>query len=473
MVTALQTKIIVEKLRKETELRVEIFNEGMNFTPESIEGLGTKWTEDIAGLFAYHFEGWKPGVVWPECFKLPLGTTSKIVFNINSPYLVRKDGDALILEKNGKFVTTLEYVQRPKYYSLKHTDGRPMWVTGGLMAYSGISTSVFADCMYWKTDDQCRFCNSNAVYEGGKANYDKGKHGGLGKVRPAHQIAETFAAAIGSGVNSMLISCGTRPEEDLIRLFIEALNAIKEHTGMTGIATINTPALKNLENIDRLYEAGARALIMDQEVWDENSFKSLCPGKSKNVGRDNWIKSLEYAAKYTHPEKGIAFSVCALVLGLEQKSKYIEAANFYADRNIPVHLPPWKVLKGSNLYGHRSPHAAWIMEVMDECMEIQFKKMPWLLTLPFWRHTFQHCWNGAKSVIWWDWVRRAMIEKGLITIEDQQIQDWQLAGVPWDHIQKVLTEKKLITEADGHVRDWPKQTDRLKVSIEAAVKTSG
>ena len=51
-----------------------------------------------------------------------------------------------------------------------------------------------------------------------------------------------------------------------------------------------------------------------------------------------------------------------------------------------------------------------------------------------------------------------MIEKGIITVEDQQIQDWQLAGVPWDHIQNVLTAKGIITEKDGHVRDWPKAT---------------
>jgi len=348
-------------------------------------------------------------------------------------------------------VTPIKWVPRPKMYSLKHPDGVSMKQTGNWLCYSGWSTCVYSDCMYWATGDQCAFCNSNAQYEGGKGQYEK-----TWVHKTPDQMGEAAAAAIASGCNSLLLSCGTRSENFLVGLWTSMLKAMREHTGIElPFVNLNPPALKNLENIDRLFEAGARALVIDQEVWDPNSFKSICPGKSKTIGREAWMKAIEYAAeKYTRPEKGKVAVCCALVLGLEEKSKYIEAVNYYADRNIPVHLPPWKVLKGSNLYGHRSPHAWWTMDVMDEAMEIQMKKMPWIATLDAWRQSFQHSYNGAQTVLYWDWIRRALIEKGLIRIEDQQLQDWQLAGVNWNHIDKILRDKKIITKEEPHVKDW-------------------
>ena len=447
----METKSIIEKLRKETELTVELGNEGVSFTKEALEGVGAKWLEDVSLLFTWQHDGWKPGVVYPCCYKLPLGTPSKVLYSATSPYLVRKEDSALILEKNGQFVTSIEFINRPKLYSMVDSDGVPMRSTMQWEASSGVGYCIKSDCIYWKRDLQCAFCNTSA-------STDKRKQdAGIMEPKP-YQIGEGAAMGIACGCNSIACSCGTRPEKWLVDRFIASLDSIEEHTGMSGICVINLPALKNLENIDRLYEAGARALVIDQEVWDEDQFKALCPGKAETIGRDNWMRAIEYAAKYTKPEKGICFVLNALVLGPEQKSKYIEAVEYWADRNVPVLLAPWKVLPGSNLYGHRAPYTWWTMEVHDECMEIQFKKMPWLLTKEFWQHTPHFCYNSARSVIWWDWIRRGLIEKGIITVEDQQIQDWQLAGVPWDHIQNVLTAKGIITEKDGHVRDWPKAT---------------
>lgn len=419
MVSTLETKSITDRLRKEIELRVEIFNEGMDFEDSALEGVGTEYTEDITGLFGYYKEGWKPGIIYPSCFQMPLGTISKIVFNRPSPYVAKKEDGQLILTKNGKFVTTIEWMPRTKMYTLKCSDNTPMRSVGQVLGRTGWSLCIDGNCCFWDTNEQCAYCNSNAIRVKGQVD------GQLMKKDP-QQTAEVCAASLASGCQSTILSCGTQPEEILISGFIDIMNRIKEITGLTDLCSINMPAPNNLENIDRLKAAGARTVIFDQEVWDENSFKAICPGKARLVGREHWLRAVEYAAKkYTQPEKGINFSMGAIVLGLEEKSKYFEAANWYADRNIILHLPPWKVMKGSNLYGARSPHSWWTLEVSQECFDIQVKKMPWVLTKKLWSHTPQHTFTGAQTQIYWDFLRIRLIEMGIITIDDKMVQDWE------------------------------------------------
>lgn len=410
---------ILSRIRSEIELRIEIFNEGMDFDDSALEGVGSEYTEDITGLFGYYKEGWKPGIIYPSCFQMPLGTVSKTVFNRPSPYLARKVDGQLILEKDGKLITTIEWMPRTRMYSMKCSDGTPMKSVGHVLARTGNSFCIDANCSYWDTNDQCAYCNSNAIRVKGEVDAQVLR-------KEPFQVAEVAAASLASGCQSTLLSCGTRPEDVLVETFVDIMSRIKEITGLTDLCAINMPAPNKLENIDRLKEAGARSVIFDQEVWDANSFKAICPGKAKGVGRDNWMRALEYASKrYTEPEKGINFAMGAIVLGLEEKNKYLEAAEWYADRNIVLHLPPWKVMKGSNFYGARSPHSWWTMEVSEECFNMQMKKMPWVMTRQFWSHTPQHAYTGAQTQLYWDFLRMKLIEEGIIAVDDKMVQDWE------------------------------------------------
>ena len=50
-------------------------------------------------------------------------------------------------------------------------------------------------------------------------------------------------------------------------------------------------------HMEELKALGVRGACFNLEVWDESAFERICPGKSKWVGREAWIRSLEEAVE--------------------------------------------------------------------------------------------------------------------------------------------------------------------------------
>ena len=63
----------------------------------------------------------------------------------------------------------------------------------------------------------------------------------------------------------------------------------------------------------KLKEAGVDKVLWNIEVWDEELFKIICPGKSKFVGRVNWLKRLKEAVEVF----GVGNVYCNFVGGFE------------------------------------------------------------------------------------------------------------------------------------------------------------
>jgi len=70
--------------------------------------------------------------------------------------------------------------------------------------------------------------------------------------------------------------------------------------------------------VRRFREAGLTSFDHNLEVWDRRLFQWICPGKSRHIGWDNWVRMMVEAVE----ELGQGFVMCSIVTGVEMARPY-------------------------------------------------------------------------------------------------------------------------------------------------------
>lgn len=400
----------ISALSREIELKANLIIEGVRIEEAALEGVGSEWMEDVSSVFGYYLEGYRPGLMYPSDMKFPLGTVSKVTYNTRSPYNIRKEDGQIILEKDGHFLTPLSWIERPQFYSQMTSDGVEMKKIAQIRGECAFIACPSVFCTNWKTGDQCRYCNIGAAQQLRKGEVATRK-------RP-EQVGEAAAAAVEEGIGiHVLLSGGYLPEAKSVEIFERCLEEIRERTGVEVVpGCVNIAAPLDLSLIDRLHAARPASVIIDLEVWNEHMFKAICPGKSKFIGRENWLRALEYAVSVF----GRGYVWSGLVLGLEEKEHYFEAAEYFSERGIFTALIPWIPLKGSKLEGHRPPYAEWMLEVNEKVMDIMVEKMPFILTEEYFDAAPLTCYRCATIDLFWDEIRKRLGGREIVMPKDRQ-----------------------------------------------------
>jgi len=397
-----------DKIAQEMEIKVDLIMEGMNIEDAALEGVGTKYIETVNAFFDFMRHGLEAHKLWPSKIVFPNGTACKVAYDTRSPYLVCKDDDTLVLKKNGKFVSEVRWADRGKFYGQKTSFGTEMGKIAYFKGDCGIIVSLSDFCATWSNGDECRFCNFGMAK----------KSAGTGAVmqvnlyteQRAQEVAEFVKAAIDEGFQPCLLtSSGMMPGNKVSASTIQIINAVKKATGrdtMMGCTNLAVP--KDFSEIDRLYEAGARNICIDQEVWHPDMFKAICPGKTAWAPQEHWMEGLLHAVKVFGP--GNVFN--GYVLGLEEKGNYFEAARWNSSNGIVPVFQPWCPVKGSHLEDHRAPRLNWMMEVHQKCMDIAISNLPVMLTPEFNNSTKLGCYRCAYKIFMWDDLRLRQIALG-------------------------------------------------------------
>ena len=400
----------LEALSKELEIKAATIVEGISIDLPALEGVGSRYNEDISAIFGYYMRDLPPGSCFPRDFRLPLGTLVKVSYNPRSQYSVRKDNGSLVLEKSGKFISTVEWVDRPKFLEKETSDGVKMKMVAQLQADCALMVCVNNFCTNWADGLECRYCNMNPAHQA----RDKQ----VLTTKKNCQIGEVAAEVLKEGYNlHLVLSGGFLPEEKATDAYIKVLEAIKEHTGLEEVyGCANLPVPKDLKKVEKLYKAGFKSVLYDLEVWNPDMFKAICPGKAKKVGRDNWLRALEYAATLFQP----GTVICGFVQGLEEKNNYYEAAEYLAERGVVTLLIPWVPMQGSKLEGHRAPYGEWIYEVNEKVFEIINHHIPQITTEEYFYKSGVPCYRCGSVFLYADQVRRAVGGKEFPMPRDKQ-----------------------------------------------------
>ncbi|EHI97195.1 Radical SAM domain protein [Clostridium sp. DL-VIII] len=340
-----------ENLKKEIELAQKLFNEGINADPELFKGLDFEnvYLEQVHACFEFNHKIHLESKI-PAGFRLPSGYYNGFIWDPKSRYSITLEEEKYYLNENGTRLYEIFFEKKPKFYNKHTSDGTKMSTIAQFNGSGRISVTYSNECALKDKGLDCLFCNINAT----KNTYAEAENI---KWKNAKQIAETVKAAYEEGFKHVTITGGFVPERREVDYYIDVAEAIKEETGLedfNGTACIGAPL--DLSTIDKYKEAGYRTIATNMEIWDENIFKTICPGKEQICGgRQNWIDALKHEVEVFG--KGRVRSY--FVAGIEPKTKILEGIEYLASIGVIAVPLPWNPNPGSALEGHRSPTTEW------------------------------------------------------------------------------------------------------------------
>lgn len=339
------------------DLKADLLVEGIGADRDSLEGLGKEYKEQNHGLFGWDFED-HVGVLLPDDFRLPEGTVVQFRLNSRSSYRVRMmNGDRMLFHREEE-ICPVSWIDRPDYYGRITSQNHEMVRIGQLGGEDCLFFCYQNYCSHFGKHKQCLFCNLVAT----SSTYDS-----VLKKKDIEAIGEVAAAAFGEGmVNHVLLTGGCFNHEREVDLVARIIDSIRSHTGFDRIPGTILPSPATNDAIRRYFDTGIQAIGYSMEIWDEDLYRGMCPGKSEAISHQEFLQSIEEAVRVFGP--GNVYGV--FVMGLEPKDTFLEGVRVLSEIGANIVPFVWSPNPGSRLYGHRAPEARWYVEAVTEAAEI-------------------------------------------------------------------------------------------------------
>jgi hypothetical protein len=366
-------------------LWIEVWVEGIRLDESAAKGLGTEYLEDLHPLYEYDGEFRDQNDMSPWWVLLPGAPDEKAEFDTNghvksglliqshvrnhSPYLAKREGERLFIEKNGVFIADIAFQPRPRYLSKTISDGSPV---GQFVAPIGgywLECVPLKYCYYFQNQEQCRFCNI--------ASTESKIYSSTRQRKKTEQIAEAFAIAWEEGAyHGMSLCGGSLPGTHDQDQYLNIARAIKDlrqdwdnwNDGSVPLDYIGgAPTADDFHKIDELKSAGMRFMQFNLEVGDPAWFAALCPGKERAVGHGTWVRALHYAAEVFGKNGQVRSN---MVAGVEPAATLLKAAEDLAAKGVVSVPNPWKPTPGSFLEGHRAPAPDWYFKLYNNLADV-------------------------------------------------------------------------------------------------------
>ena len=253
-------------------------------------------------------------------------TIVSVRVNPKSPY--RIDGD-LKLKLNDEPISDILLPSRPTYYDLPLSNKKPVTdiaptIEWGYLIY----ITAFRLCQYWGAEEECQFCDINNNYRQQKA--EGRSYTGIKspeEVLEALQIIyendpDRISHAYTVTGASVTTKLNGMNESEFYAQYARAIE--KKFPGRwMGKAVVQ--ALPK-DEVKLLKDSGYQIYHPNYEVWDRKLFTTLCPGKERYVGRDEWMKRIVDSAKIFGPENVIPNFVAGIEMSEPHGFKTMDEA---------------------------------------------------------------------------------------------------------------------------------------------------
>jgi hypothetical protein len=299
------------------------------------QGENTKAPEEVR-LFAGAFN-FRPVIV-------------SVRLNPASPYRVESEEGALVLKLDGHAVARVELQESPAYYARALANGKPVadiapTIEWGYLLY----LTVFRLCQYFGAQEECQYCDINE-------NYRQQKQSGrpYTSVKSVAEILEALAiiAATDNDSKAYTVTGGsitsTLQGKSEIDFYVQYPEAIEKQFPRRWISKVVVQALPK-DEVQRLREAGVQIYHPNYEVWDKKLFETLCAGKARYIGREEWIRRILDAATVFPPEHVIPNFVAGVEMAEpagfatvdEAIASTVEGLDFFMSRGIMPRFTTW------------------------------------------------------------------------------------------------------------------------------------
>ncbi len=239
----------------------------------------------------------------------PLGyrtTTVSVRVNPASPHRVDFVDGALKLFIGNEVEASLDLLGVPPYYQKTLASGQPVHEVAPTIEWGYlIYLTVYRKCQYFGFKEECRFCDINENY---RQQVKAGRP--YRTVKPLDEVMEALGiiADTDSAAKAYTLTGGSitrhlkgKLEADFYAEYAEAIE--REYPGRW-IGKVVAQALPE-DQQKRFVDAGIRIYHPNYEVWDEELFKKICPGKEAYVGRAEWHRRILAARDIFGPENVI------------------------------------------------------------------------------------------------------------------------------------------------------------------------
>jgi hypothetical protein len=232
-------------------------------------------------------------------------TIVSVRLNPQSPYRVEVDADNMLgLVHASAPICAVELPENPAYYTQALTSGKPVTDIAPTLEWGYlIYLTTFRLCQYWGKSEECQFCDINENYRQQRAegrSYTGVKSPdevceALGLIAAADPDHITQAYTVTGG--SITTQLQGMNEGTFYARYAEAIEAAFPGRWMGKAVVQALP----MDESKLLKDAGYQIYHPNYEIWDARLFEQICPGKTRYVGRNEWMRRIVDAAEWFGP----------------------------------------------------------------------------------------------------------------------------------------------------------------------------
>jgi hypothetical protein len=270
--------------------------------------------------------------------------------NPSSPYRIEARDNALVLMLGDQVVAGVELQNSPEYYRRTLANGKPIMdicptIEWGYLLY----LTTFRLCQYFGAQEECQFCDINE-------NYRQQKKAGrpYTAVKAVEEIIEALEiiASTDSESKAYTVTGGSITSrldgKSEVEFYARYPEAIEKRFPGRWISKVVVQALPP-DDLRRFRDAGVQIYHPNYEVWDRHLFETICAGKARYIGRDEWIRRILAAADVFGPAQVIPNFVAGVEMskphGFESVDEAVastgEGLDFFMSHGISPRFTTW------------------------------------------------------------------------------------------------------------------------------------
>lgn len=330
----------IETLRKKYKevplpilIKTDLLFQGVRFTKEL--GEAGEWA--IPNYQPYRFQEGeddptgKGSVNIPYLMNLEDGSLVRLLGNRNSPYRIVQNGNVYLLMEGDKKVAEVNFQKRPLWQQKKTVDGTPMSSAGVSQHGDMLILNPTPGCEYFLHRDKktgenyrCKFCHYGVPDKRSKL---LGQEIGTGRIstKHLHRVMEVCDQALPEISHFYLVGGSMASTEEEGKRYIQLAEAVQK------VNKSNIPVCCGSSSLERdalmqLRDKGVTGVCFNLEVWDEDLWKKICPGKEHFIGRGKWVKGLLDAVEIFGKGNVMSAFVSGIEFTIDNGFKEIENA---------------------------------------------------------------------------------------------------------------------------------------------------
>lgn len=334
-------------------LKLSMIRYGAVFTERALDSIqGSPYAFGDDNAFDIRFGGRDGRRAMPGPILLRDGSFVYVNYGepYENPYTIDCDGGVYLLLDGDKLVDTLDFVPRPDFYGKRTSRGTPMSSVADVRGQKLI-LNAYQRCRLWEGGDQCGFC---AFFTGGHSSGAVDCEDVYETIREAVKEPGRFSEISLSGGTDF---SGEPPFSVEIDRYIRVLQAIGRNFTGRFPCQLMAPAYPKAE-LQRIYDqTGITSYAPNIEVWGEELFRELCPGKHRWIGYQEWIRRTLDAVEVFGRGKVCTQVVAGVELAAEHGfsdpeealASNFQACEFFAEHGVQFLVTIWRPHRATRL----------------------------------------------------------------------------------------------------------------------------